>query len=102
MPLTLEQYAEHLDNRPDLTWPEPPELHGTKSRPYLKPLPGLRAVTWNVYGTLLTVSGGEFYREHPQSFVQDHALDKTIQEFKMWKSMSRKPGAPAGQLRVMI
>lgn len=102
MALTLEQYAEHLDTRADLTWPEPPELHGTKSRPHLKGIAGLRAVTWNVYGTLLTVAGGEFFREHPQKFVTDHALDKTIQEFKMWKSMSRKPGPPADQLRVML
>ena len=32
----------------------------------------------------------------------DLALDKVIQEFKMWKSMSRKPGQPADQLRVML
>jgi FMN phosphatase YigB (HAD superfamily) len=29
----------------------------------------------------------------------DAALDKTIQEFKMWQSMSRKPGAPAAYMR---
>jgi FMN phosphatase YigB (HAD superfamily) len=29
----------------------------------------------------------------------DVALDKTIQEFKMWGSMSRKPGQPADYLR---
>jgi FMN phosphatase YigB (HAD superfamily) len=102
MALTLDQYADHLDGRADLSWPAPPELQGTKSRPHLKTLPGLKAVTWNVYGTLLSVTGGEFYREHPQKFVMDLALDKVIQEFKMWKSMSRKPGQPADQLRTMI
>src|SRR5262249_40691695 len=36
---------------------------------------------------------------HPNQFVMDAALDKTIQEFKMWGSMSRKPGQPADYLR---
>src|SRR5262249_51748316 len=31
--------------------------------------------------------------------IMDVALDKTIQEFKMWGSMSRKPGQPADYLR---
>ncbi len=39
--------------------------------------------------------------EHPQKFVMDVALDKTIQEFRMWKAMTRKPGPPADQLRLM-
>jgi FMN phosphatase YigB (HAD superfamily) len=54
---------------------------------------------WNVYGTLLAVPGGEIWFEHPTDFVTDAALDKTIQEFKMWQSMSRKPGAPAAYMR---
>jgi hypothetical protein len=33
--------------------------------------------------------------EHPQDFVTDAALEKLIKEFKMWNSMSRKPGAPS-------
>ncbi len=53
---------------------------------------------WTVYGTLLNVSGGELLFEHPQTFVMDVALDKTLQEFKMWGSMSRKPGQPADYL----
>src|SRR5262249_34536510 len=52
-----------------------------------------------VYGTLLAVAGGELYFEHPDQFVMEVALDKTIQEFKMWGSMSRKPGQPADYLR---
>ncbi|HQR43269.1 MAG TPA: HAD family hydrolase [Gemmatales bacterium] len=99
---TLAQFAEQLDLRPELTWPAPPEVHRTKSKPHLKPLPQVRAVTWNVYGTLLAISGGELLREHPQKFITDLALDKTIQEFKMWKAMSRKPGHPAEYMRVMI
>ena len=102
MPLSLEQYAVHLDERADLNWPAPPDVHRTKSKPHLKSLPMVKAITWNVYGTLLSISGGEFVREHPEKFVMDIALEKTIQEFKMWKSMSRKPGKPSDYMRVMI
>lgn len=98
MALTLEQYANLLDNRPDLSWPAPPEPDRPKARPYLVRLE-VRAVLWNIYGTLLNLLGGELYFEHPQKFIMDVALDKTIQEFKMWGSMSRKPGHPADYLR---
>jgi FMN phosphatase YigB (HAD superfamily) len=94
MPLSLEQYASYLDTR-DLNWPAPPDVKRPKARPTLVPLPDVRAVLWNVYGTLLNVAGGELLFEHPNSFVMQVALDKTIQEFKMWASMSRKPGQPA-------
>lgn len=98
MPLTLEQYAASLDSR-DLPWPAPPEVERPKAKPYLQPLDDVRAVTWNIYGTLLAITGGELYFEHPQKFVMDVALDKTIQEFKMWGSMVRKPGQPTDYLR---
>lgn len=98
MALTLEQYATYLDTR-DLPWPAPPTVERPKARPHLVRLPDVRAVTWNVYGTLLAVVGGELYFEHPQKFIMDVALDKTIQEFKMWGSMTRKPGQPADYLR---
>ena len=98
MALTLQQYATYLDTR-DLPWPAPPEVERPKAKPHLIPLPDIRAVTWNIYGTLLAISGGELYFEHPAKFVMDVALDKTIQEFKMWGSMSRKPGQPADYLR---
>lgn len=100
MPLTLEKYAESLDQRSDLIWPAPPEPVRTKAKPHLKKLPGIKAVAWNVYGTLLNISQGELLFEHPTRFVMDVALDKTVQEFKMWKSMTRKPGAPADVLIV--
>jgi FMN phosphatase YigB (HAD superfamily) len=58
----------------------------------------VRIVLWNVYGTLLAISGGELLFEHPQTLIQKLALDKTLQEFKMWASMSRKPGQPADYL----
>jgi FMN phosphatase YigB (HAD superfamily) len=98
MPLTLEQYASYLDSR-DLPWPVPPEVERPRAKPHLVRLPGVRAVTWSLYGTLLAVTGGELYFEHPQRFVMDVALDKTIQEFKMWGAMTRKPGQPADYLR---
>jgi FMN phosphatase YigB (HAD superfamily) len=98
MPLTLAQYAGYLDTR-DLPWPAPPEIKRAKARPFLQRLPHVRAVTWSIYGTLLAIPGGELYFEHPNQFVMDVALDKTIQEFKMWGSMVRKPGQPTDYLR---
>jgi FMN phosphatase YigB (HAD superfamily) len=100
MALTLEQYTSYLDTR-DLPWPAPPEVERPKAKPHLVRLPGVRAVLWNVYGTLLAIPGGELWFEHPNKFVMDVALDKTVQEFKMWGSMSRKPGQPADYLGQM-
>jgi hypothetical protein len=97
MALTLPQYAEYLDTR-DLPWPAPPQVEAPKARPHVVRLPQVRCVLWNVYGTLLAIKGGELWFEHPQEFVMNVALDKTLQEFKMWGSMSRKPGQPAAYL----
>jgi len=97
MPLTLEQYASYLDTR-NLSWPAAPEVEPLKAKPHLKRRPRVRAVLWNVYGTLLAISGGELYFEHPQQLLMDVALDKTVQEFKMWGSMTRKPGQPGEYL----
>ncbi len=72
-----------------------------KARPHLQPLPGIRAVMWNIYGTLLAIPLGELVFEHPQAFIMSNALDKTIQEFKMWGSMSRKPGQPADYMQTI-
>jgi hypothetical protein len=99
MPLTLEQYATYLDTRRDLPWPAAPAVERPRARPHLVRLPGVRAVLWNVYGTLLAISGGDLAFEHPQEFVMSLALEKTIQEFKMWASMSRKPGQPSRYLQ---
>jgi FMN phosphatase YigB (HAD superfamily) len=98
MPLTLEQYATFLDTRGDLSWPVSPEVERPKAKPHLVALP-VKAVLWNVYGTLLSIGGGELLFEHPNDFVMSVALDKTIAEFKMWSSMSRKPGAPSEYMR---
>jgi FMN phosphatase YigB (HAD superfamily) len=103
MPLTLEQYAtEHL-TRLGLPWPGPPAPEPVKAKPSLSRLP-VRLVFWNVYGTLLNVPGGELWFDDPRDGVFNAmlpALGKTLQAFKMWQSMSRKPGDPAEQLREM-
>jgi FMN phosphatase YigB (HAD superfamily) len=98
MPLTLEQYASYLDTRRDLSWPAPPDVQRPRVKPHLVRLPHVRVVLWNVYGTLLAISGGDLVFEHPQTFVMGTALEKTIQEFKMWAAMSRKPGQPSEYL----
>ena len=100
MPLTLEQYAESLSTR-DLIWPSPPAPQPVKAKPFHAPMPEIRLVAWNIYGTLLSISTGNLVFEHPQKLIMEVALDKTVQEFKMWGSMSRKPGKPSeymGQL----
>jgi FMN phosphatase YigB (HAD superfamily) len=99
MPLSLEQYATWLDNRSDLLWPAAPEVRAPKAKAHLKKLPNIRVVTWSVYGTLLAISGGELFFVHPENFIMATALEKTIQEFKMWQAMSRKPGKPSEYMR---
>ena len=94
MSLTLDQYADYLDTR-GLIWPAAPEMQRPKAKPAFKRLKGIQVVTWNLYGTLLHLSGGELLFEHPNKFAMEVALEKTVQEFKMWGSMTRKPGQPS-------
>jgi FMN phosphatase YigB (HAD superfamily) len=98
MPLSLEQYATFLDSRA-LHWPAAPEPVSARAKPHLIKLHGVKAVLWNIYGTLVSISGGEVWFNHPQPFAMQVALDKTVQEFKMWGSMSRRPGQPSEYLR---
>lgn len=98
MPLTLDQYATYLDTR-GLPWPAAPKADPPKVRPHLPHLEGVRAVLWNVYGTLLAITEGELKFEVDNDLLMNVALDKTIHEFKMWGSMSRKPGQPADYMR---
>jgi len=97
MPKTLAEYADWLDQR-GLIWPKPPQPVPAKATPSVKPLPGIRAVTWSIYGTLLRMTDGELLFDHPQELRMQVALDKTIREFNMWHSMTRKPGEPWTQL----
>ena len=101
MPLTLEQYVERLDSRADLPWPSAPKIDPPKAKPSIQPMP-IKAVFWTVYGTLVVIPQGELLFEHPQEFVTAAALDKLIKEFKMWQSMSRKPGAPAEYMKELF
>ena len=94
MPSTLQEYADWLEERDDLLWPKPPKIEPANASAYVKPLAGVRAVTWNIYGTLLRISDGELLLQVPQTLRMQIALEKTIEEFKMWGSMYRKPGAP--------
>jgi len=93
MPKSLEEYGQWLEDR-KLLWPTAPQPVAPKATPFLKPLTGVRAVTWSVYGTLLTLAEGRLLFLHPDPLCMEVALDKTIHEFNMWNSMSRKPGAP--------
>lgn len=94
MAKSLTEYLEWLRERGELIWPRPPAPKPLKATPFLKPLPGIRGVVWAVYGTLLRIDGGRLYHIHPQQLRMQIALEKTIEEFNMWHSMSRKPGAP--------
>jgi len=94
MAQTLQEYSDWLANRDDLIWPAAPELASPKATPFLKPLRGIAAVTFSVYGTLLHIADGCLLMDHQQQLRMQIALDKTIKEFNMWNSMSRKPGAP--------
>ena len=93
MAKTLLEYADWLAER-KLRWPAAPQPEPAKATPYLKPLTDIKAVTWNVYGTLLRIADGELLFQHPQAIRMEVALDKTIHEFNMWNSMTRKPGKP--------
>ncbi len=93
MAKSLQEYADWLDDR-KLLWPAAPPPVLPKAMPYLKRLRGIRAVTWDVYGTLLSVPEGRLLSLPSDPLRMEIALDKTIHEFNMWNSMSRKPGAP--------
>lgn len=97
MAQTLAEYARWLTER-DLRWPVPPSRQPVSATPYLKPISGLKAVVWDLYGTLLRIADGELLFQHPQQIRMEVALDKTLQEFHFWNAMSRKPGPPWEQL----
>lgn len=100
MPKSLAEYAEWLAER-NLRWPAPPKREPVNAQPYLKPLPGIKAVAWDVYGTLLRITDGELLFQHPQAVRMEVALDKTLQEFAIWHAMSCKPGPPWEYLQSM-
>lgn len=93
MPQSLAEYALWLTDR-NLRWPAPPKPERVRAEPLIDPLPGIRVVLWNLYGTLLRISDGALLHEVNDPLRMEVALDKTIREFNMWYSMTRKPGAP--------
>ena len=93
MSLSLAEYADLLDGR-KLMWPKVPAPKPVSANPSAKLLPGIRAVLWDVYGTLLRVSDGRFTLFPDEEARLQIALDKTIHEFNMWNHMYRKPGPP--------
>lgn len=92
--MTLSEYIEYLDQRRELIWPEPPGPVPMKAKSYLKPMQGIRAVVWSLYGTLLRIDSGRLHHLHPQKLRLEIAIEKTIHEFQLWQSMDRKPGKP--------
>jgi hypothetical protein len=99
MAKTLPEYADWLDER-EFVWPKVPVPTPAKATPFVKPLPGIRGVSWSVYGTLLSVADGRFIFDPPrdQEIRLEIALEKTIHEFNMWHSMTRRPGKPSAYM----
>lgn len=93
MPLSLAEYSDALDAR-GLIWPKVPPPVPVTATPAIRPLPGIRAVLWDIYGTLLRISEGRFTLLPQEDVRLQIALDKTIHEFNMWNHMYRKPGPP--------
>ena len=93
MPLSLAEYAESLDTR-DLIWPQVPAPVAVKAKPAVEPLPDVKVVLWDVYGTLLRNAEGALNLFPEPEVRLQVALEKTIHEFNMWNSMYRKPGPP--------
>lgn len=93
MSLTLAEYADSLDER-NLIWPKVPAPVPVNAKPKVDLLPGIKAVLWDVYGTLLRTPEGRFTIFPEQEVRLQVALEKTIHEFNMWASMYRKPGPP--------
>ena len=93
MSLSLAEYADFLDGR-KLIWPRVPPPKPVNANPSARHLPGVRAVLWDVYSTLVRVSDGQFMLFPQEEARLQIALDKTIHEFNMWNHMYRKPGPP--------
>jgi len=87
------EYFDWLHER-RLKWPQLPPLKPVASKASDRPLPQIRVVLWDLYGTLLRISDGTLLTHVADEFRMQIALEKTLEEFSMWQSMTRKPGAP--------
>lgn len=97
MAKTLLEYSDWLAER-ELRWPAPPKAQPISASPSRKPLENIRGITWSLYGTLLRITDGELLFVHPQAIRMDVAVEKTIHEFNMWNSMTRRSGKPSDGL----
>ncbi len=98
MPLSLHEYAASLNKRSDFDWPEPPKLVDIAARPHLKHIEGIRAVMWNLYGTLLRISDGDLMQFHFKPSRMQPPLERTIAEFRMQSAIGGDPAAAAALL----
>jgi FMN phosphatase YigB (HAD superfamily) len=100
MAKTLLEFIDWLHARDDVIWPLAAEPKPLRAKATLQPLPGIKGVLWSVYGTLLTTQDGQLMLDHPEELRMQVAIEKSIEEFNMWYSMHREPGAPwEGMLR---
>ena len=60
---------------------------------------GVRCAIFTPYGSLVQLAGGSPELALDDASQMGIALRKTIDEFKMWASMSRKPGQPEEYMR---
>jgi len=97
MALSLEQYARYLGSR-KLRWPAAPALVPPDLSPRLEEMPEVRAVTWSVYGTLVAIAGGGLSYRLEEGWRAELAMDRVVQEFRLWPAMTRKPVKPGEQL----
>ncbi|MAT16639.1 MAG: hypothetical protein CMJ46_15370 [Planctomyces sp.] len=93
MGLSLDKYIDFIEKQ-NLTWPKPPPCRPVKAKPTFRPLPSVRAVCWENYGTLVRIGEGELQHQTEHPVPLQVALSKTIQQYNMWNSMVRKPGEP--------
>ena len=75
MPQTLMEFAKWLDGQ-DHTWPVPPPVEPVKATAFAKPLKGIAAITWSVYGTVLRISDGCLQLDHPQKVRMQVAMER--------------------------
>jgi FMN phosphatase YigB (HAD superfamily) len=93
MPYSWPEYFDWLHEKP-LKWPQPPPIQPVSAQASIQPLPGIKVVLWDFYGTLVRISDGRLKRLVDDELRMQIAIEKTLEEFSMWQSMTRKPGAP--------
>lgn len=93
MTYSWPEYFDWLHEKP-LRWPNPPPVQPVSAHASIQPLPQIKVVLWDFYGTLVRISDGRLLRLVNDDFRMQIAIEKTLEEFSMWHSMTRKPGAP--------